>query len=1808
MSSPISKLRKRRGVVRASITRLITRQRELEDAAPELDTPRHAGQLLGKLKSLDEEFRGLHYEVIDLLDDGSEDAEQIILDKHDDDVSALTVRLESLSVVTVSPIADARKALSRRLSRLQSGLRRIYDIVRNPSSEKSVLMQCQEEVSDHKKDLACFYDELLSHDINESDELSVAHSRLEIELSEVASKLKASLVPGAVDTSGSHITPDASGVRLPKLDVPTFDGSIINWKRFWEQFTISVHDRTNISNTEKIVYLQNALKDGSAKSVIEGLTSSGDNYDEAVKCLKNRFDRPRLIHRSHVQIIVDTPPVKESSGKELRRLHDNVQQHIRALKTLGCELPGKFVTSMIELKLDTETLFEWQKYSQASVNVPHYDELLSFIDLRAQASETSCPTRKKPSNKVMSFATNTSAISNNCVVCKNEKHPLYTCAKFKAFSHEGKSAVLKTNNLCTNCLSGGHFRKQCRSIHKCKICQRPHHTLLHIEPQSTPKPDGSPENKDATKVSSNTAVRLRSNALLMTCRVSVLTPDGSSVEARALLDNASSASFVSERLVQSLSLPRFNQHVRVSGIGGVSQRAPIQSISNFQISPVGSAKRRIELSAVVVPKVTCDLPLAPVPFDLSWTHISDLPLADPGFGLPGRIDILLGVDVFVDVLRHGRRSGPPGSPAALETDFGWVLCGGSTPSSDSATHVSVTSLHSFVTSGDDILRRFWEIEEASPDQSALSMKERMVVRHFEANHSRSNDGRFIVPLPRDPSTKYIGESRSQAVRRFLSLESSLTSKGSFKALDDVMQEYFHLGHAEEIPKSAMEKSTEQTFYLPMHAVYKATSTTTKVRAVFDASAKSSTGVSLNDTLLVGPTIHPPLIDVLLLFRSYLVVLTADISKMYRAVELTPDDRDLHRFVWRSNPSAPLKDYRMTRVTFGVSASSFAANMAVKQNAVEHAQEFPLAVDVVQKCFYVDDCLTGADDLNSALILQQQLSELFSRGGFTLRKWNSNDSSVLKQIPQELRDTNRTQTISEVNEFTKTLGIEWNISTDEFHLTITTFSSDAIVTKRRMVSDVAKVFDVMGWFSPAIVKMKILLQRLWEIKISWDDPIPEHIHQVWSQWRSELPLLMTVHIPRCYFPSKEAIVSTQLHGFSDASEEAYAGVIYVRIEYSNKRVHTSLVISKTKVSPIKRLSIPRLELCGAQILTQLLCRTMKILNIPLQSVFAWTDSTVVLCWLTGNPRRFKTFVGNRVSSIIDKLSPESWRHVPGPENPADCASRGLFPSQLKGHELWWNGPHWLKLDSTMWPDQSSLSSRIIPEEERNVCHLATTTTTIQPFDRFSSFYTLKRVTAWVLRFIKNARRSAPTESHLHLTVTELINATNYWISISQRECFAEEMKLLESDSPLLKKNRLVPVRPFLDQSNTLLRVGGRVSHSDLSYSKKHPFILHGAHPLTRLIIRGEHVRLMHAGPTLLMSSLSRQFHVIGLRKAVRAVTRQCITCRRHTVKPASQLLGQFPVERVTPGSVFTRVGVDYAGPFQIKYGYVKKPTILKAYICLFVCLAVKAVHLELVSDLTTEAFIAALRRFTARRGYPTLIWSDHGTNFVGADRELKELNVFLSHQLTQGAISEFCSTQNIQWKYILERSPHFGGIWESAVKSVKNHLKRIMSPVKLTFEEFSTIITQVEACLNSRPLVPINSSDDDGIEVLTPGHFLIGKPITALPDPQFSYKSISILRRWRLCQCLMRHFWQRWQGEYLSSINRYNKWKYPSRNVSPGDVVVLQESGIVPTKWPLGRILETHPGRDNLVRVVTVKTAQGVYTRPVSKIAVLLPMD
>ncbi len=418
------------------------------------------------------------------------------------------------------------------------------------------------------------------------------------------------------------------------------------------------------------------------------------------------------------------------------------------------------------------------------------------------------------------------------------------------------------------------------------------------------------------------------------------------------------------------------------------------------------------------------------------------------------------------------------------------------------------------------------------------------------------------------------------------------------------------------------------------------------------------------------------------------------------------------------------------------------------------------------------------------------------------------------------------------------------------------------------------------------------------------------------------------------------------------------------------------------------------------------------------------------------------------------------------------------------------------------------------------------------------------------------------------MAELTLAEELWLRDAQQSSFTE-ISSLHKKAELPKDSPLLPLHPFIDDSG-LVRVGGRGKLSTLSYAIRHPIILPAKHAVTKLIVRAEHLRLVHGGATLMAASLSRKFHIIGSRRLIRTVCRGCIICRRVMARPYTQEHGQLPSDRLRPGTVFNVVGVDYAGPLLIKSGSTRKPTIRKAYLCVFVSFAVKAVHLELVSDLTSEAFLAALRRFIARRGLPSTLWSDNGKNFVGAARELKELFQFLAESRTQEVISGFCSSNGIQWKFIPEHAPHFGGLWEAAVKSAKTHLKKVVGQVKLSFEELATVLAQIEACLNSRPLTPLPCSVD-GYDVLTPGHFCIGRPLRALPDPQSSYQPMSILRRWNLCQTLVRHFWRRWSSEYVLFLRWYAKWNHPSRNLQVGDLVCVHEDGLVPTNWPIARV-------------------------------------
>ena len=519
-----------------------------------------------------------------------------------------------------------------------------------------------------------------------------------------------------------------------------------------------------------------------------------------------------------------------------------------------------------------------------------------------------------------------------------------------------------------------------------------------------------------------------------------------------------------------------------------------------------------------------------------------------------------------------------------------------------------------------------------------------------------------------------------------------------------------------------------------------------------------------------------------------------------------------------------------------------------------------------------------------------------------------------------------------------------------------------------------------------------------------------------------------------------------------------------------------------------------------------------------------------------------------------------------------------------------------------PVQPLLASGGTPELKA-VCLSVSPVTPTWIEEEFNSYHKLLNITAWCLRFLSNTRASIkgnPRRLTTHLEPTELESTEHHLFHISQATSFPQELSKLSHEQLVSPSSSIVSLSPYIDKHG-LIRVGGRLSRSHLSHSQTHPIILSGRSRLCHLICLTKHVALSHCGPSLLLTSTGRRLHIVGARRLTRSICRSYVTCRRSTAHNQEQMMGQLPSNRVTPSPPFTICGLDYAGPFLLKRGYIRKPQIVKSYLCVFVCFSTKAVHLEVVSDTTTAAFLECL---VSRRGSPHQIHSDNGSNFRGAKTELHELYKFMEESQTQTAISTYLLSERITWHSTPERAPHFGGLWEAAVKSAKTHLKRIIGDQRINFEELTTVAAQMEACLNSRPLISTTSHSLDGVEVLTPGHFIIGRPLRAYPEnPTTTEPSLS--KRWSLCQTIITHFWRRWSSEYLQQLQRLQKWHKPSPNMQVGDIVLILGETTFTNHWPMAKVVEVHPDRDGLVRVVTLKTSTSILKRPVAKLSLLL---
>ncbi|XP_073965607.1 uncharacterized protein [Choristoneura fumiferana] len=1180
-----------------------------------------------------------------------------------------------------------------------------------------------------------------------------------------------------------------------------------------------------------------------------------------------------------------------------------------------------------------------------------------------------------------------------------------------------------------------------------------------------------------------------------------------------------------------------------------------------------------------------------------WTDIENLPLADPTYATPGKIDILLGAEVYSEILIDGIVKQAQGSLIAQNTIFGWILSGRALRERKELTNVM--SLHVQIKE-DDLLRMFWEMEnEPNLIQRKMSENEKACEDFFNATAMRDDEGRFVVRLPftsDDPKCQY-GNSRDIAAKRLEALEKRLLRDPALREeYNKVFAEYISLNHMKAVDKNELEDP--KAVYLPHHPVVREDKETTKLRIVFNASSKGTNNVSLNDDLLVGPKLQQDLRHILMRWRNHKVCVVADIVKMYRMVRVVDENTDFQRILWRFTAKKPVQHYKLLRLTFGTACAPYLAVKSLQRLADLEEKKYPLAAGITKTDFYMDDLITGAETESEALKIYNEMNGLMKAGGFELQKWNSNSKTFLQTIGLSHENTQQSEQIK-LNKSIKVLGVSWSRESDNFEYTLNLPETKEPITKRQVLSDVAKLYDPLGWIAPVVVMAKIFIQKLWLSGLEWDECLNEDLRRQWLTYKSLLEDLTQLKLPRWLNVTRDS--KTELHVFSDASKSAFAAAVYARVIDESNKVHVHLITAKTKVAPIeKEISIPRLELCGATLAAKLISEVSQVMEIPKENLYAWSDSTIVLAWLKGGSSRWTTFVSNRVSTILNILDLEQWGHVSTESNPADCASRGLQPKDLMAHPLWWTGPQWLAQPTIQRNDKFVEDT----DEEVRVKSLTVLLNNQDHFiwSRFSSLTRLLRVISYCRRILN---LKIPKTERVKLTkciTLEEANATLLaCIKQLQDHEFEDDIKQLKTRGRVLKRSSLRTLCPFFDEKG-ILRVTGRITNSDASYATRHPIIMPAKSHLTKLIILDAHHQTLHGGPQLMHNYLRAKYWILQGKERVKKIYRECVICLRYSSKKTSPFMGFLPEARLKPSKPFKSTGVDYCGPIQIRFSPGRGAKSYKGYICLFICMVTRAVHLEAVTDLTAKGFIAAFRRFTSRRGHCQDLYSDNATNFVGADKELQEMFNSAKSSLSDD-IATSLMLERTKWHFIPPHAPNFGGLWEAGVRSTKTHLRKVLGNSTLTYEELATVLTQVEACLNSRPITLLSDDPNDPLP-LTPGHFLVGEPLLNIADEDHSICNIPSLDRWRLTQKIVRDFWNRWYKEYLVNLNQRYKWNTKGSEPEINDIVILKEDNLPPAKWVLGKITEKHTGPDNVTRVVSVKTKSGVFKRPLSKICII----
>ncbi len=1003
------------------------------------------------------------------------------------------------------------------------------------------------------------------------------------------------------------------------------------------------------------------------------------------------------------------------------------------------------------------------------------------------------------------------------------------------------------------------------------------------------------------------------------------------------------------------------------------------------------------------------------------------------------------------------------------------------------------------------------------------------------------------------------------------------SSGRYDEYDRAIKEYIANGFAETAPKL---NPGQLSYTILHHAVWKKDAEKTKCRIVFNASSSVPGQHSLNQCLSKGESINADIWGTTLRFRLAPIVLVTDLVKAFSQIEVDQADRDLQRYFWFEKPEdeSP-KEYRMNRVIFGAVSSPYLLGAVLREHTNRFRNEFPEIAEQMDSALYMDDVFIVADNVEQAERLMDQAEAFFAKASFDLHPWLSNESSIEKP--------GRSVGVSEAEH--RSLGLLWRPKQNTFQVRpVGSMDDEAAIKRRRALSLLAQFYDPLSVFGPLKTRIRLFIRDLATTKVDWDEELTEAESKRFARLLKELAQAADISVLRSL--SRSDLV--ELHVFGDASAQAFGAVAYLFCRSSGERV---LLGAKLKLAPKKFLTkaqenklrvappttMPRLELMAAVIAARLVESIRRHLP-PQTPVALYTDSDITLRRIQGDMNKQEPFEMRRLQAILELTDVAQWHHISTDQNPADLLTRDVSTRKWLEKPLWWKGPE------TPWPTASATSVRSVlivqtpglTPEEKGIC--------------LSSFEeALRKMTEIVEREGRNLddlnegkERKLDQSSYVQMRLWSLV----------QRELFAPDIDRLRAGLLPGERSSLRLLDPFLDEWE-VLRGRRPAQPQTVDWATRHPMIL-AQHPLVRQMIQREHEALGHAGETTTRSHIAQYYHLVRSRRLIKGVIRPCRQCNIQRGKPFRPPEPTLPPFRTDYQSrPFSYIGLDHFGPLRIKGAS-------KVYGLMFTCAVTRAVHIEVVTSLSGPHCINALERFFARRGVPQEIHSDNGRSFVASNRALAKLAALVEEAQTHASFERY----QIKWVFLTPRAPWFGAFFERMIGVSKRVLEQTNINKASNLDDIRTIVTQVEAIVNSRPLI---EADEEGRVALTPAHFLIGTSLLALP-PYPSSADLPdpnhLLRHYQSICETRTQLQARLQKEYLVELRKHHRIHNPTRSPAVGEwVLVSGEETLGQDRfgWPVEQIKELIPDADGHVRRVRISWRGGLRERPVRS---LIPLE